>query len=117
RLELKFDEQRDIEIEGKEYPLIGVTCVATHIYQKKRKWVHWSGDAFLDWHTSQVIIPPNGTVVGSAVETDLSAWPDYDGEIPELEESAAPGFIQVVFYNSQQWDNSKDNEVPDLGSL
>jgi len=71
-IELKFDGQRNIEIEGKEYPVIGVACVGTHVYQKKKKWVHWSGDAFLDWHTGQFTIPPNGTVVGSAVESDLS---------------------------------------------
>ena len=79
--------------------------------------MHWSGDAFLDWHTGQLTIPPKGTIVGSAVESDLSAWPDYDGEIPELGKSAAPGFVQAVLYNTQKWDNSKDNEVPDLASL
>ena len=30
-------------------------------------------------------IPPQGVLVGSAVETDLSLWPDYDSEIPTLE--------------------------------
>ncbi|MCK4488380.1 MAG: hypothetical protein KAU38_16670 [Desulfobacterales bacterium] len=116
-LKLKFNQQRNIEIENQEYPVIGITCIATRVHQKKRKWVHWSGDAFFDWHTGQFKIPPKGTVVGSAVETDLSAWPDYDGEIAKIGECVAPGFIRAVLYNTQKWDNSKDNEVPDLGSL
>lgn len=62
-LEVKFDQCSDIEIEGKKYPVIGITCVATRIHKKKRKWVHWSGDAFFDWHTSQITIPPNTTLL------------------------------------------------------
>lgn len=113
-LQLKFDTEHNIEIEGREYPVTGITCIANRVYRKKRKWVNWSGDAFYDWHAGQVAIPANGVVVGSAVESDLSAWPDYDGEIPELGKVAIPGFIQVVLCNTQKWDASKDNEVPNL---
>jgi hypothetical protein len=55
--------------------------------------------------------------VGSAVEADLSAWPDYDGEIPELGKGEAPEFLQAVIHNLQKWDNGKDDEVPDLLAL
>jgi hypothetical protein len=116
-LELKFNEQRNIEIEGKEYPVIGITCIATRVCRKKRKWVHWSGEAFFDWHSNLLTIPPKGSVVGSAVETDLSAWSDYDGEIPEPGKWAEPGFIRAVLYMTQKWDSSKDNDVPDLSGL
>lgn len=115
--ELKFDQQRNIEIEDQEYPVVGITCLATRVHKKKRKWVHWSGDAFLDWHTSQLSIPPKGTVVGSAVETDLREWEDYKGEIPELGEQAKTGIIQAVLYDTQKWDSEKDEDVPDLKSL
>lgn len=118
-LKLDFDEEHDIEIEGKEYPVLGIACVATRVVQKKRKWVRMSGEAFFDWHRSVLSIPPKGHVVGSAVETDLRKWPDYDGEIPEIEQNASPGAfsMQVVLHNTQEWDNSKDDEVPDLSSL
>jgi hypothetical protein len=114
-IELKFKEQRNIEIEGKEYPVIGIACIATRIYRKKKKWMNWSGDALYDWHTGQFSIPPNGVLVGSAFERDLSAWADYDGEIPELE--SVPGFLHGIVHSTQKWDNSKDNDVPDLRSL
>lgn len=117
-LQLKFKKKRNIEIEGQEYSVIGITCIATRVYKKKRKWVHWSGDAFLDWHTGQFTIPHKGVVVGSAIETDLSEWPDFDGDIPEIGSSSEPGFfLRAVLHNTQKWDNSKDDEVPDLGSL
>jgi hypothetical protein len=116
-LQLKFDQQRNIEIEGQEYPVMGISCIATRVYKKKRKWVNWSGDALYDWHTGQFTIPPGGVIVGSAVETDLSEWPDFEGDIPGIESGSRPGFVRAVIYEVQKWDNSKDNEVPDLGSL
>jgi len=67
-LKLDFSKPRNIEIEGKNYPVIGISCRATRIHQNKRKWVHWSGDAFVDWHTGKMTIPPKGMVVGSAIE-------------------------------------------------
>lgn len=116
-LALKFNEQRNIEIEGKEYPVIGLSCVATRICRNKKKWVNWSGDAFYDWHTGKFTIPPSGTVVGSAIEVDLSTWPDYDGKVPEFERESYPGFVRAVIYLTQKWDNSQYPEVPDLSSL
>jgi hypothetical protein len=113
----KFEQPRDVEVEGREYPVCGIDCVATRVCRKKRKWVHWSGEAFFEWETSRVIIPPKGVLVSSAVETDLSTWPDYDGEVPEPGKQAAGTFVRVVMYDIQKWDTSKDNDVPDLASL
>ena len=116
-LKLDFKKQRNIEIEGREYSVIGIACIATRVYKKKRKWVHWSGDAFFDWHTGQLMIPRKGVLVGSAIETDLSEWPDFDGNIPEIWSNSEPSFLRGFLCNDQKWDNSKDDEVPDLESL
>lgn len=117
RLTLKFDEQRNVDIEGKEYPVIAITCAATRVYKKKRKWVHWSGDALFDWHSDQFTIPSGGIVVGSAVEPDLSTWRDYDGDIPEPGKRDDTNLIRCVLYNTNKWDSSKDDDVPDLSGL
>lgn len=115
-LELTFDEQRNIEIEGIEYPVTGIACIAVRVCRKKRKWVRWSGDAFYDWHCNQLTIPGKGRLVGGPVETDLAAWPDWDGEIPELEKQ--DGFcIQVFMTKRQQWDDNRNNDVPELHIL
>jgi hypothetical protein len=116
-IELKFDEKRNIEIEGKEYPVTGITCIATRVCRNKRKWVNWSGDAFYDWHTGQITIPAKGTLVGSAVESDIAVWPDYDGDIPEKGETVATAFIRMIFYETQKWDADRDNEIPNLYEL
>lgn len=116
-LQLKFDQPRNIEIEGQEYAVRGITCRTTRVCKKKRKWVNWSGDALYDWHTGKFTIPPKGVIVGSAVETDISEWPDFESDIPDIGSSSEPGFMRAVMYNVQKWDNSKDNEVPDLRSL
>jgi hypothetical protein len=117
KLDVGFDKECDIEIEGKEYPVTGIACIATRVCRNKRKWVSWSGDALYDWHTGRFTVPPNGTIVGSAVESDLSAWPDYDGEIPELRNETAAMFFRAVLYGVQKWDPAKDSEVPDLDRL
>jgi len=114
---LKFDETQEIEIADQAYPVLGITCSAIRVCQKKRKWVHWSGDALYDWHNSTLTIPAKGTVVGSAVETDLRAWDDYDGEIPATGENPIQSLMRVVLFNTQKWDDLKDADVPDLMSL
>ena len=115
---LTFKQDRNIEIEGQEYLVKGIACIANRIYKKKRKWVSWSGDAFFDWHTGKLTVPSKGELVGSAVESDLSEWPDFDGEIPTVESNQKPGFfIRATLYNTQTWDSSKDDEVPGLGNL
>jgi hypothetical protein len=116
--DLKFEEPRNIEVEGKEYPLIGITFSADREYKKKKKWVYWSGDALFDWNENKFTIPPNGQVVGSAVETDLNKWDDFNGELPKLGEKSSPGeLMKVILYSHQKWDKSEDNNVPDLLSL
>lgn len=116
-LELKFDSPRNIEVEGKEWPVVGITCVANRVYKKKRRWISWSGDALYDWHTGQITVPAKGMVVSSGIEPDLKKWPDYDGEIPLSGEESATGFLRAIIYKTQKWDNRKNSEVPDLGSL
>jgi hypothetical protein len=85
-----------------EYVVSGVACTAKGVYAKKKKWVNWSGDAFYDWHAGTMSIPPKGEIIGSPVETDISAWDDYAGEIPDHPE----GFLMVVLYNRQTWDDT-----------
>jgi len=114
---LTFDEQRKLEIEGAEWPVAGISCIAERVSIKKRKWVSWSGDALFDWHSGRLTIPSGGRVVGSAVETDLSTWPDYEGEIPDPGKRESDGFVKLVLYHTQKWDDAKDGEVPDLRSL
>ena len=37
--------------------------------------------------------------------------------LPELGKGDMPGFLQAVIYHVQKWDDSKDDEVPDLLAL
>jgi hypothetical protein len=116
-LKTEFSQTRLIEIEGKEYPVKGILCVADRIFKKKRRFVSWSGDAFFDWEARVLTIPDKGVVVGSAVESDLSAWPDYDGVIPDSTRNVTLGFIHVTVYDQQTWDAGKDDDVPDVANL
>jgi hypothetical protein len=110
-IRFRFDEIRNLEIDGKEYAVTGVACIANGMYAKKKKWVKWTGDAFYDWHAGAMHIPPKGEIIGSAVESDISAWDDYDGEIPAHPE----GFLMAVVYKTQTWDNTLP--IPDLTKL
>jgi hypothetical protein len=111
-LELLFDKPQDFEIEGQEFALIGITCYANRIIKKKKQWFSWSGDAFWDWHTNQLSVPIQGKLTGSKVSTDLSTWEDYDGEM-----LSTHGIADVILYETQTWDSSKDEEVPDLSYI
>lgn len=115
KIDLKFTQPREIEVAGNEFSVSSISCTAERIYRKKRKWVSWSGDAFFDWNANKISIPANGTIVGSGVETDLDAWPDYDGNIPEGEPHT--GLVRAILYETQNWDPTQDNEIPDLTSL
>lgn len=84
-LRLLFDVPRDIEVEGCDYSVLGLTCNAVMVCQHIRKRVGWSGDALYDWHTGKMTVPGGGQVVGSAVETGIALWDDYDGPIPGIE--------------------------------
>jgi hypothetical protein len=83
-LRLVFSEVRNLEIGGSAFPVNALACTATRIRKNKRKWVTWAGDAFIDWHEGNLKVPPGGKIVGSAVETDISLWDNYDGEIPRV---------------------------------
>ena len=116
-LKVKFDQPRNIEIEGQEYLVKGISCTATRVCKNKRNWVNWSGDALYDWNTGRFTIPPKGVIVGSAIKTDLSEWEDFEGDIPDIRSPSEPGFLKGCFYGVQKWDSSKDDQVPDLRSL
>jgi hypothetical protein len=74
---------------------------------------------FYDWHNGKITIPGGGQVVGSAVETDISLWDDYDGPVPEADTDTThpTGFIRVIMYKVQKWDDAQNDEVPDLATL
>src|SRR5579871_2154277 len=40
-----FDQVRNIEIEGQEYPVEAITCIAHQVLKKKRRWISLTGDA------------------------------------------------------------------------
>ncbi|MDH4164168.1 MAG: hypothetical protein OEW15_16000 [Nitrospirota bacterium] len=77
----------------------------------------WSGDAFYDWQSKKFTIAPSGTIVGSAIRTDLSDWLDHDGEIPKIGEGTGVGFMNGVLVYSQKWNPIQDPEVPDLEGI
>ena len=116
-LTVNFDQPQSIQIGDSTWPVAAISCVADRVLRKKKKWVSWSGDALLDWHTGTFQIPPGGVIVGSTIESDISTWSDYDGEIPTLGEQSGGGFLTAILYNVSKWDERKNGEVPDLGSL
>ena len=115
-LSVKFESPRELHCDGEAILVDEIFCIATRKLIKKRKWISWSGDAFYDWHQGSFTIPPHGVLTGSAVETDLSLWPDYDGPLPSEPECAEKpaGFIAVSLVTQQRWDESENDTVPDL---
>lgn len=75
----------------------------------------WTGDGFCDRHEGKFTIPANGTIVGSPMETDISTWPDYDGEIPKMDDPMPDNSLRLVMENISKWDDSLP--VPDLMAL
>ena len=117
-LTVKFSEPRNVEIEGREYKLTGITCSADREYKKKKTWIYWSGDALFDWNENKFTIPPKGVISSSVIDTHMTEWDDFHGEIPDFsEESNLTGFFNGVIYSQQTWDESKDEEVPDISVL
>lgn len=114
-LSMKFDEPRILDFGGVERLVVAITCGATRIFQKKRRWVSWTGDAFYDWHTSQLSVPNKASLVSSVIDSNLDTWPDYDGELPA---GGAPGgIITATLMSSQKWPESDNDDVPDLSAL
>lgn len=114
-LTVKFDPARELQCLGQSLVVDEVFCIAKREIVKKRKWVSWSGDALYDWHQGAFTVPNHGVLVGSAVETDLTLWPDYDGLLPSETSDAKPvGFIAATLTKQQRWDESEDKNVPQL---
>lgn len=116
--EVKFKKPINIESKDRKYPLIAITFRADREYKIKKKWVCWSGDALFDWNENKFTIPAKGQIFGSAIETDLKKWDNFNGELPKLKKgSSSIGLMRAIFYSHQEWDKSEDNNVPDLKSL
>lgn len=114
-IELPFAQPQILEIEGVEYLATAVSCIALGKYQKKSHWVYWTGDAFYDWHAKRLQVPAKANLVTSAVPSDLSEWPDFDGEIPSMEDPVPDNHIRFVCNAFSRWDDTLP--VPDLMSL
>jgi hypothetical protein len=111
-----FEQPRMLEIEGQDYEVVALFSLAYRVHRKKRKWVSWTGDGLYDWHKGQFIVPPGGTVVGSAVDRDFSTWDDFDGELP-VAGNLGNGEWLLIGYDTNRWDSSRDLDVPDLRTL
>lgn len=114
-LSVKFDPPKELTCSGESLLVDDVFCVARREVTKKRKWVSWSGDALYDWHQGSFTIPPQGVITGSAVETDLTLWSDYEGPLPsQTPDANATKFIAVTLIQQQRWDASGDAVIPRL---
>ena len=114
-MNLTFDKVRLLSVGGREYPVKGLSCEARWVTGKKRKWVSWSGNAFFDWHNEKVTIPKDTTISGSLVEMDMSLWPDFDGEIPTIEELTTHPLISAILNDEQRLPDGM--QVPELDNL
>jgi hypothetical protein len=125
-LELTFDAPRVFKVRGEPRRVLGLVFTSHRIYKKKRKWVSWSGDGLIDWRTKSLgtrgtdkvnfTVPAGGEIVGSAVETDLDKWEDYEGSLPESG-GEAPSFLRFIVYKQHNWNVNLDPETPDLLNL
>jgi hypothetical protein len=92
RLQVVFDQApRDFTVAGQVCPLLGISVEAQRECEKKRRWVRLQGDAFYDWHTGGITIPPGGQIATEGLRGDFSDWQPHDGDIPE-----ATGFMEVL---------------------
>ncbi len=114
-LTLDFDRTRALKFGDTEYPVISLACVASGIYRTKSQWMSWTGDGFYDWHSRRMMLPAKGTIVGSSLCTDLTTWPDYDGEIPGLLDPLPGNAFRLIMVDESRWDESLP--VPDLSGF
>lgn len=91
QLKFRFATPQTVNIGDDQCQLTSIAALATRINQKKRRWVHWTGVGLYDWHGRGIISPAGTAVTSSAVETDLSLWPDYDGEMPSADYARGDG--------------------------
>lgn len=112
-LTVKFDPPKELQCSEETLLVNEVFCIAKREVVKKRKWVSWSGDALYDWHQGAFTVPNQGVLVGSAVESDLTLWSDYDELLPSETVDAKPAsFIAITLIKQQKWDESEDGSVP-----
>lgn len=102
-------------IEGTEYLVSGLTFEATFRCQKKRKWAHWKGDGLYNWEEGRCRIPAGGQVKTDSLDSDVAAWPDYDGELPDFKKKTDK--LMDIVVNSLTILAYNPDEVPDLESL
>jgi hypothetical protein len=119
RNELTFKHLQPIEIEGTEYLVSGLTFEATLKCQKKRKWAPWKGDAFYNWENEQFRIPAHGQLKTDSLENDLAAWPDYDGDLPDIEQNIRNKTAKLpdIVLNTLVILGYDPDSVPELESL
>jgi len=110
-----FDQPRTFNIAGHSYILTAIRFTAHRTRQNKKLWVSWSGDALFDWQTRQVAWPANGLLLSSDVDSDMTTWADYDGEIQEMEPWLG-GVLQANFRGTFDWKCPSDH-IPDLSSI
>lgn len=113
-LAVSFDTSINIEVEGGEFRVKTLSCTAKRNCTIKKKFVTWSGDAFYDWQSRKFTIPPKGILVGSAIDTTLGDWDDFDGDIPEPGEGVS--FVRMTFDCFKACKIPED-EVPNLNSV
>ncbi|MCI0639798.1 MAG: hypothetical protein L0Y58_25355 [Verrucomicrobia subdivision 3 bacterium] len=111
-LSLRFPGGTTIELNGIEYTVTELACVGTLVEKKKRKWVSWTGDAYFDWETNAIQVPGGSPLISTAVETDMTVWDDYGGELPT---KATGKQLLLLAFGGQVL--PKGTEIPDLMSL
>ncbi len=67
--------------------VLRIVPIANRVILKKRKRVNHSGAGFYDWHTGKIQIQPQGELVNCPTNSDITKWDDFEGVIPDLDES------------------------------
>jgi Restriction endonuclease len=114
-INVSFDQVTNLEIHGQHYPVNALSCSAKGVFMKKRKWVTYSGQAFFDWHTGKVTIPPGVKVDTRPITEDLFLWDDYDGEIPAIKDVTDTRLLRAVMMLTDFM--PADAPIPDLEQL
>jgi hypothetical protein len=114
-IDVPFDQVTNLEIQGQHYPVIALSCSAKGLFIKKRRWVTYSGQAFFDWHTGKVTIPPEVEVYMRPMVEDVVLWDDYTGEIPAIEDATNTRLVRGVMVLTQFM--PADRPIPDLEQL
>lgn len=81
-LRVQFLSHLKIVIKNKSYKLSEMTLRADRTYQRKKRFMQITGEAFFDWKTNELRVPHRGKVSVHGFDSNLQDWEDYDGEIP-----------------------------------